>query len=585
MSDTSTMTLTEIDEKIAQIDSQLAVMGKEEIDLQKQSIEADKIPFSARKVAIVGFAESSWRLAPWDKPDWEIWGLNGLHKIIKWTDHITRWFQIHPKESVFGEGKGGGADHVKFLQSLKIPVYMTQHYDEIPMSVEYPLKEICEWVSIGREKEKHPNLSNTISEMLALLAYEIVVCGREVDEVGVWGVDMSHSSEYCIAPETKVLTADLRWVQAKDIQNGQELIGFDENAIEENRNGANRRYRKCIVENKSWLKLPCYKLTMEDGTELICSARHKWLCSSAHYSHWMTTEELIPRGAYKDSRSSHILKPLEMWEEDNSYEAGYLAAAFDGEGHISQTPNNFNGSRINLGFAQRVNGMSETVEACLGNKKFDYSKTIEIGNGLSKTNDTYKYHIKCGKKEVLRFLGQIRPKRLLEKFDIEGIGAMRTSNHVAVIKKEYLGEQEVIGWKTSTHTFIAEGFASHNSYQKPSCEFYLGIFEGYRQVMEIFKRCGFVAGLMKDGQFSPVKLPFPTKWHLPKESQLLQNPFVYGYEEIEENADYLRMQARKNHLAQQRNANLIKEQESHDAQMQFLGAMQENESEIKNRGY
>ncbi|MFA5305898.1 MAG: hypothetical protein WC365_00465 [Candidatus Babeliales bacterium] len=308
----------EIDKEIAQIDSQLAVMEKEEVP-QKQSIEADKVPFSARKVAIVGFAESSLRLAPWDDPTWEIWGLNGLHKIIKWTDHITRWFQIHPKESVFGEGKGGGADHVKFLQGLKIPVYMTQHYDEIPTSVAYPLKEICEWFSIGREKEKHPNLSNSISEMLALLAYEIVVCGREVDEIGVWGVDMAHSSEY--------------------------------------------------------------------------------------------------------------------------------------------------------------------------------------------------------------------------------------------------------------------------SYQKSSAEFYLGIFEGYRQVMEIFKRCGFVAGLMKDGLFSPVKLPFPTKWTLPKESLLLQNQFIYGFEEQEENADYLRMQARKNHLAQQRNTNLIKEQEHHDAQMQFLGAMQENESEIKNRGY
>jgi hypothetical protein len=551
----------------------------------KQSIEADKIPFSARKIAIVGFAESSWRLAPWDKPDWEIWGLNGLHKIIKWTDHITRWFQIHPKESVFSEGKGGGADHVKFLQGLKIPVYMTQHYDEIPMSVAYPLKEICEWFSIGREKEKHPYLSNSISEMLALLAYEIVVCGREVDEIGVWGVDMAH----CIAPETKVLTAELKWVPAGEIEIGQKLIGFDEEATDDFRRGQNRRWKTSIVESISRKMLPCYKLTMEDGTELVCSSDHKWLCSSVNQNHWITTDSLIPKGQYKDGRSSHICKPLDIWEEDKTYEAGYLAAAFDGEGHISQTPNNFNGSRINLGFAQRVNGMSESVEMYLGSKKFDYSKTIEIGNGLSKTNDTYKYHIKCGKKEVLRFLGQIRPKRLLEKFDPEAVGAMRTNRRVAIIKKEFLGEREVVAWQTSTKTFVAEGFCSHNSseylYQKPSAEFYLGIFEGYRQVMEIFKRRGFVTGLMKDRQFSPVKLPFPTKWILPKESLLLQNQFVYGYEEAEENADYIRMQARKNTLLQQRNTNLVKEQEAHDAQMQFLGAMQENENEIKNRGY
>lgn len=276
-------------------------------------------PFSARKIAICGFAQTSYMLAPWGNSEWEIWGLNALHKQIKWTNNITRWFQIHPKESVFGEGKGGGKDHVEFLKQLKIPVYMTQHYDEIPMSVAYPLKEICEWFSIGREKERQPYLSNTISEILALLIYEIVLQGREVDEVGVWGVDMAHATEY--------------------------------------------------------------------------------------------------------------------------------------------------------------------------------------------------------------------------------------------------------------------------SYQRSSCEFYLGIIEGLRQVKEIFKRCGFVMGIEENGIFKKFQLPYPDKWILPKESTLLQTPYIYGYEELEESADYNRMVARKNQLIQSRNLNLQKEQEAHDAQMQFLGAIQENENEIKNRGY
>jgi hypothetical protein len=314
--------LESINNEIEQIDKQLEVIGQPQEQTTEEIVESMKPkdkPFTARKIAICGFAETSYKLAPWDNKEWEIWGLNGLHKVIKWTDNITRWFQIHPKESVFGEGLGGGADHVKFLQSLKIPVYMTQHYNEIPMSVPYPLKEICEWFWIGKEKERHPYLSNTISEMLALLAYEIVVGGREVDEIGVWGVDMAHSTEY--------------------------------------------------------------------------------------------------------------------------------------------------------------------------------------------------------------------------------------------------------------------------QYQKNSCEFYLGIFEGYRQIMEIFKRSNIVAGIMEGNVFKEIKLPYPTKWTLPKESLLLYGKYIYGFEEAEDESECKRLQARRQILINNRNSYLAKEQEAHDAQMQFLGAMQEMDNEIKNRGY
>jgi len=313
------VTNEQIDKELAEIDSKLSTIEAPFTVVDQTPQPAPEKPFSARKIALVGFAQTSYMLAPWGNPEWEIWSLNGLHKQIKWTNNITRWFQIHPKESVFGEGKGGGADHVAFLKSLKIPVYMTQHYDEIPTSVAYPLKEICEWFSIGREKERHPYLSNSISEMLALLLYEIIVGGREVDEIGVWGVDMAHATEW--------------------------------------------------------------------------------------------------------------------------------------------------------------------------------------------------------------------------------------------------------------------------GYQRSSCEFYLGIFEGLRQVKELYKRCGLVTGIHENGIFKKLHLPFPGKWVLPKESTLLQNQYIYGFEELEESADYNRMVARKRQLEQMKNANIQQEQMSHDASQQYLGALQENEFEMKNRGY
>lgn len=462
-----------------------------------ESMKPKNEPFKARKIAIIGFAETSYKLAPaWTDPTWEIWGLNGLHKVIQWNDRITRWFQIHPKESVFGEGLGGGADHVKFLKSLKIPVYMTQHYDEIPSSIAYPLKEICEWVSIGREKERHPYFSNTISEIIALLQYEIIMGAREVDEVGVWGVDMAHS---CLIPETKVLTADLRWIRADEAKVGQKLIGFDEDAkYKISKNQLYRKWTITEIEEITRLKRPCYRLTFTDGTQIISSAEHKWLCNFI-VNYWQTTEKIIPI-----------------------------------EGCINQDIS------INIPKEEFI-----------------------LYNMATAVCKPYKYNVKTS-------------------------GIIRDYNPVKVAKKEFIGEQEVIGWKTSTNTFIAEGFASHNSeysYQKSSCEFYLGIFEGWRQLTAIFDKLNMFACIDDNGAYRKVTLPFPKKWWLPKESTLLQGKYIYGYEEAEDEAEYKRLQARRQILINNRNNYLVKEQENHDAQMQFLGAMQELDNEIKNRGY
>jgi hypothetical protein len=63
----------------------------------------------------------------------------------------------------------------------------------------------------------------------------------------------------------------------------------------------------------------------------------------------------------------------------------------------------------------------------------------------------------------MEFLGRIRPRRLLEKFDPTHLGIMQKESTVAVERIEFLGDQPVVGLGTSTKTFIAEGLASHNS--------------------------------------------------------------------------------------------------------------------------
>ena len=260
---------------------------------------------------------------------------------------------------------------------------------------------------------------------------------------------------YCVGPETRVLTADLQWVSAGSVKAGDELMGFDEEpAPGSGRSSGWRQWRKSTVLSNQRLLRPCYDFTFEDGTKVRSSVEHRWLHAPIGAVQWRTSEKL--------SVGDCIVKPLSVWEEDRSWDAGYLAAAFDGEGHLLQTDlASKPGSgvrRTKLGFAQRDNAMLFEVVAALDRLGYrhngmDHKPRLDGVRSVSVNN----------RNDVMRFLGSVRPRRLLEKFDPDAMGAMSPLGSAKIISKVDVGEQEVIAMGTSTGTFIAEGLASHNS--------------------------------------------------------------------------------------------------------------------------
>lgn len=257
----------------------------------------------------------------------------------------------------------------------------------------------------------------------------------------------SDEFQMCVAPETKVLTADLRHVPAREVYRGMELVGFDEDRPAP---GAHRRFRKTVVEAVKTVSLPSYLLTLSDGTTITCSEDHLWLVSTAgRRTTWKRTSEL--------ATSDRIFKLTEVWDHERTYETGYLSAAFDGEGHLSHEP-------LQLGFSQKENPLLDGVRKYLAELGFSPSETENAATGVHRLNI-------CGKAEMLRFLGQVRPQRLLGKLDIDRLGSIgrhdrRTGgfDHPQVTGKVFLGDQDVVAFRTSTRTFVAEGLASHNSY-------------------------------------------------------------------------------------------------------------------------
>jgi hypothetical protein len=70
------------------------------------------------KVAIVGFAHSKSE-APFEDPDYEIWGINRLHTALP-DKQWDRYFQIHD----IAAAHEGDEEHLNWLRSLRVPVYV-----------------------------------------------------------------------------------------------------------------------------------------------------------------------------------------------------------------------------------------------------------------------------------------------------------------------------------------------------------------------------------------------------------------------------------------------------------------------------
>jgi hypothetical protein len=498
------------------------------------------------KVAIVGFAPSSMTdVKPYfNDPNFEIWGINQLYIAFpKMSQFATRWFQIHHrteydtalrdhKHHAWLAGNAGATPQAMPHQG-QFPIYMQDPVPEdIPMAIPFPKDEIVDY--FGKY------FTNSISWEIALAIYETAQARKKgwvgFTDIFIFGVDMATNEEYCLSPDTRVLTADLRWRPIGDVKIGDKLIAFDENSPIGEQIGNKRQWRCATVEKADPLNLPCYKIYFEDGTEIIASADHRWLTHTENEYKWRATKDLVtPR--HRPGRPTKIAKLLDVWEENRSWDAGYLAGAYDGEGSISQIERpECNGKCVRLGYSQKQNDMLEQTAKSLAACGFKFTRTEKIKEKV------FTYYLQGGRPETLRFLGQIRPRRILKNFKPDMLGVMYQKYAVAVERIEDVGVQPVIGLKTSTGTFVAEGFASHNSEQRPSCEFFVGWARG-----------------------------MGINVYIPAKSDLCKTLWLYPYED--ESPFKQKIAGRRVELRNRMQGLAAQEQAAHDERLSILGAL------------
>jgi hypothetical protein len=128
------------------------------------------------KVAIVGFAMSSAMDAPWDNPEYSVWGMNQLYRHIPRAD---RWFDIHYN---WNEFVVDGTDHEGWLKSFPGPIYNVARIPGIPNCLAFPLQD-C--IAIGADY-----FTSSIAFMIALALRD------GFTTIELYGIDLVVGEEY-----------------------------------------------------------------------------------------------------------------------------------------------------------------------------------------------------------------------------------------------------------------------------------------------------------------------------------------------------------------------------------------------------
>jgi len=282
----------------------------------------------------------------------------------------------------------------------------------------------------------------------------------------------------CLDPRTRVLCADLTWRPIGELQEGDRLVAVDEEPPEPRKE---RKMRTATVVGVQRSVDRAYRLTFGDGTSVVCSGNHRWFSTSKGVGGYRW-RSLFPAPGVNGPRrilqeGDKIRFLVEPWEEDRSWEAGYLAGVYDGEGTAVARKR----SEFFVTFVQNPGVVLESTLLYLRDKGFNPKHVPG-----SRRAQVYKI---TGLNDCMRFLGQIGPHRLRRQaipqiWEDRALGHMNgQAGFKTIVKIEELPEQELVDIETTTGTFIAEGLVSHNSHFATVMDAYLN----EQKVLDIFK--------------------------------------------------------------------------------------------------
>jgi hypothetical protein len=259
----------------------------------------------------------------------------------------------------------------------------------------------------------------------------------------------------CLTPDHRVLTADLRYIPLGDVQVGDKLTSFDEETPRDAaRRGRAYKTGTVLAVKRSIAKV--YAVLLSNGKVFKVTADHRWFTKCPNgkgeiYS-WRTTESL--------RKGTRVVKLLDEWDTLMTYEAGWLAGMYDGEGCYYERETT-RGRCGQLTLAQKEGPVLDRIRKSLG----DLCSVEGVTDTVAK-RDVAHLRVRGGMRYIAKVLGQLRPTRLLPKFKPEHIGQIKNTDtdNPSVVSISPLGEREIVQIDIDEKTMIVDGYAHHNCY-------------------------------------------------------------------------------------------------------------------------
>lgn len=140
------------------------------------------------KIALVGTAEFSRAIAPYDDESWEFWGCGHWNSAVR---RYEMWFEMHKLDELQGCEK-----NCNLLTQSGRPVMVQKKDKLIPNGEVYPIKEMC--LMFGAR-----HFSSTPAYMMAFAIAKILVERQErgdntLGRLGMWGMEMMGKGEYTL---------------------------------------------------------------------------------------------------------------------------------------------------------------------------------------------------------------------------------------------------------------------------------------------------------------------------------------------------------------------------------------------------
>jgi hypothetical protein len=271
----------------------------------------------------------------------------------------------------------------------------------------------------------------------------------------------------CLNPNTRVLTSDLRWVPLESVGVGDELLGVDEHPA---RRGAGRKMRRSVVVARHEVFAPAFRIVMDNGESMIATAEHLWLCKKRGSSttEWRAIKP--PPSRFRGRPKTHLhvgdeIRAITRPWGASTFDDGWFGGFLDGEGSIRAKRRA--GAEMTL--AQVAGPILDRAVSYLKERAYTFRVDVDK-RPMEHPGWTRQvvYRVIMGRMaELFRLAGQTRPTKLLswgwwEGKELPGkrIGGLGWHKVVSI---DPLPPQRMLDLQTTTSTYIAEGFVSHNS--------------------------------------------------------------------------------------------------------------------------